>query len=201
METYVALIVATLLLVLIPGPNVAMIVAASVQHGFRAGLTAIMGTTTGVALQLILVLGGVAAIVELAALALSIIKWAGVAYLVWLGLRLWRSPPERLDCDAQSSGPIAFRRGLLIALLNPKTLLFNAAFLPQFVNSDTPAGIQLLVLSAIYLTVLTLGDTLWAAFAAAARSWLTKYGQLRNRLTGGLFLGAGLGLALSRRSV
>ena len=197
MTDLIALALATAVLVMIPGPNVALIVANSLRYGLREGAATVLGTTLGVALQLALVIVGVAAMIEYAAAALGWIRWAGVAYLVFLGLAAWREPPGRLDTvEAQ---PTVFWRACVVAAMNPKTLLFNAAFLPQFV----PAGagtFELLLTVAVFLSVLLAGDMLWATFANSARHLLYRYGWLRNRLTGAFLVAAGIGLALSRRN-
>jgi threonine/homoserine/homoserine lactone efflux protein len=88
---------------------------------------------------------------------------------------------------------------LIVALLNPKILLFNVAFLPQFVHTDGPVFSQLLLLSGIYLSVLFLGDLLWALLGASAKPWLSRYGRFSQRLSGSIFIAAGIGLALSRQ--
>lgn len=200
MENVVALVAATIVLILIPGPNVALIVANSLRHGLRFGLVTAMGTTVGIAVQLFIVTVGFAALVERVAGALSVIKWLGVAYLVFLGIRAWREPaPDLSGIKPQTSGNV-FWHGVLLAIINPKTLLFNAAFLPQFVGNSSNPGGQLLLLSAVFLAVIICGDALWAVFAASARRGLSRYGHLRNRVTGGFLLAAGLGLALSRRN-
>ena len=93
-----------------------------------------------------------------------------------------------------------FWRGCMIAALNPKTLLFNAAFLPQFLSAGAGAG-EFLLIAGVFLTVLLVGDLLWAAFATSARQLLGRYGKFRNRLTGSFLVVAGVGLALSRRSL
>ena len=97
MNSLLPLIIATTVLVMIPGPNVALIVANSLKSGFRMGVHTVLGTTVGVGLQLALVVLGLAAIVEVAAQALLWIKWAGVAYLVFLGIRTWREPAGDLS--------------------------------------------------------------------------------------------------------
>lgn len=197
MNSLVTLIVATSVLVMIPGPNVALIVANSLKHGFRMGAATVLGTTLGVALQLLLVVLGLAAVIAVAADVLTWIKWAGVAYLLYLGFRVWREPAGELG--EIEAAPVMFWRGCLVAVLNPKTLLFNAAFIPQFVADQwaTTAGIGLV--ATIYLAVLFLGDLLWAAFASKARGFIERYGRLRNRLTGVFLVVAGVSLALARR--
>ena len=201
MDNVIALVAATIVLILIPGPNVALIVANSLRHGMRIGVITSLGTTVGIALQLFIVVLGLAALIELIADALTWIKWIGVIYLLYIGLRTWNEPVSDLsDIKAQSQAR-AFWRGVIFAVINPKTLLFNAAFLPQFVGNTPDASGQLLFLAGIFMTVIIFGDALWAVFAASARGWLARFGGLRRRISGGFLIGAGLGLALSRRSL
>ena len=199
MENLIALTVATLVLVLLPGPNVALIVANSLSYGRRAGFVTVLGTTLGVALQLALVVFGMAAIIEMAANALAWVKWAGVIYLVWLGIRTWKQTAA--DLGSVRAAPTVFWRAFAIAAVNPKTMLFNAAFVPQFVPSGSSGAGQLALVAAVFLTVLCIGDTLWVLFASTARHFLGRVGRWCNRLTGGFLVAAGVGLALSRRNV
>lgn len=201
MSNILALVAATVVLILIPGPNVALIVANSLKHGFRLGYITALGTTAGIALQLLLVVAGMAALIEVAATALTWIKWAGVAYLVYLGVKTWNTPADDLSQIEPMSARGTFWRGFAFAVINPKTLLFNAAFLPQFVGDASTASGDLLVVSAVFLAVIVVGDTLWALCAASARRWLRRWSSLRNRVTGSFLLGAGLGLALTHRNV
>jgi threonine/homoserine/homoserine lactone efflux protein len=196
MNSSVALAAAAAILVAIPGPNVALTIANSIRYGLRAGIITVAGAVIGVGLQLALVVFGLAALLELFASALLWVKWLGVAYLLWLGIRTWREPAEKLD--EVRAEPMLFGNACLIAVLNPKTLMFNAAFLPQFVPPD--AGIaDLLQAAAILLTVIFLGDMLWALFASRARLVLQRYSALRNRLAGAFVVFAAAGLALTRR--
>ncbi len=198
MANLITLAVATLVLVMIPGPNVALIVANSIRHGFGAGAMTAMGVTCGNAIQLLLVVVGMAAIIEYAAQALTWIRWAGVAYLVYLGVRTWNEPAD--DLSAVQAAPAVFWRAVMIAAINPKTLLFIAAFLPQFVILDSgPAGHPATV-AAVFLGVLLAGDVVWAATANSARIVLNRFASARNRVTGGFLVVAGIGLALSRRT-
>ena len=198
MDNLLALIAATLILVTIPGPNAALIVANSIRYGVGMGAITVFGTTLGVAIQLLLVVIGMAAIIELAANALTWIRWAGVVYLVLLGIRTWRTPAD--DLSKVIAAPAVFWRACLIAASNPKTLLFNAAFIPQFVASDGNPTTQLAVVATVFLTVLLLGDMLWALLAGSARKLLDRYATARNKITGGFLVAAGIGLALSRRT-
>ena len=198
MANLLALIAATAVLVMIPGPNAALIVANTLRYGLRMGCVTVFGTTLGVAIQLAAVVLGMAAIIEFAAEALTWIRWAGVAYLVYLGIRTWNEEPG--DLNSVSAAPAVFWRGCMIAAINPKTLLFNAAFLPQFVVANGDVGQQLAVVAAVFLTVLLLGDMVWALCASSARKLLDRYAGARNRITCGFLVAAGVGLALSRRS-
>lgn len=197
MTNLVALAIATAALVSIPGPNVALIVANSIRFGFPAGAITALGVTVGNALQLILVVIGVAAVIEYAAEALTWIRWLGVAYLVYLGISTWQAPPEKLV--AARAAPTVFWRAVLIAAVNPKTLLFIAAFLPQFVVPGAGFSGHPATVALVFLAVLLAGDIIWALVANSARALLERFASARNRITGFFLIAAGLGLALSRR--
>jgi len=193
----IALAVATAILVMIPGPNVALIVANSIRYGFRMGTVTVLGTTFGVALQVVIAVLGMAAIIELAAEALTWIRWAGVAYLIYLGIRTWNTPAD--DLSTIKAVPAVFWRAVMVAAINPKTLLFIAAFLPQFVAVDAGAIGHPTAIATVFLAVLLAGDLVWALMADSARRLLGRCATTRNRITGGFLVAAGVGLALSRR--
>ncbi|MGI9203808.1 MAG: LysE family translocator [Woeseiaceae bacterium] len=201
MTNIAALVLATLVLIMIPGPNVALIVANSLRHGLRSGLATAFGTTVGLAIQLLIVVAGMAALIDLAASALTWIRWLGVMYLLYLGITTWREPADTLGDVQALSSQRAFWRGAGFAVINPKTLLFNAAFLPQFVGTGADARFDLMIVAGTFLGVVVVGDAAWALFAASARGWLAQFGHLRNKITSGFLVTAGLGLAISRRSV
>jgi threonine/homoserine/homoserine lactone efflux protein len=192
----IALAAATTILVAIPGPNVALIVANSIRYGFRAGSMTALGVTLGNAIQLALVVVGMAAVIQFAAEALSWIRWAGVAYLVYLGMRTWTEPAD--DLGNVHAAPAVFWRAVMIAAINPKTLLFIAAFLPQFVVIDGGVAGHPAIVATVFLTVLLAGDVVWAATAGSARRLLLQYSAARNRITGGFLVAAGIGLAVAR---
>ena len=137
-----------------------------------------------------------AAVLEAAASVLAWIKWAGVAYLLWLGISTWRSEAESVD--ESEAPPAVFWRGVMIAAVNPKTLLFNAAFLPQFLPGDA-TFVAVVLVGVVYLSVILLGDIVWALSAGHARGWFGKAAHWHNRVAGGFLVASGVGLALSRR--
>jgi threonine/homoserine/homoserine lactone efflux protein len=130
------------------------------------------------------------------------VRWIGVAYLVYLGIAHWRAAPVDLTRTAPQprSARAIFTRALLISLTNPKTLLFYGAFFPQFLSPTHELGGQVALLSAIFLGLAVLVDGSWALAAGRARRLLATRGRLRNRISGGLLIGAGIGLAFARRS-
>ena len=201
LDIFLAFVAATALLMVIPGPNVALIVANSVAHGTRFGLLTVAGTASGVVVQLALTVLGASAALDFLAASFDWLRWAGVAYLIWLGVAAWRAPPVDLSQvrpQARSARAI-YLRGLLVCLTNPKTLLFCGAFLPQFVTPGPDATRQLALLAVTFFVVSTVLDSLWAMLAGRLRTLLVARARLRNRVTGGLMIGAGLGLALARR--
>ena len=202
LDLYVAFVAASALLIAIPGPNVALIVANSVAHGARYGLMTVAGTASAMVVQLALVVLGASAVLGLLAELFDGLRWLGVAYLVWLGMRIWRSAATDLQATAAEPRalPAIFIRGFAVSLTNPKTLIFYAAFLPQFVRADAgDARHQLLVLAGTFLVVAVLLDGTWALLASRLSGLLRARARLRNRLTGGLLIGAGIGLAFARK--
>jgi len=202
LDLYLAFIAACVVLIAIPGPNVALIVANSVAHGARYGLMTVAGTASAMVLQLALVVLGASALLGMLANLFDWLRWLGVAYLVWLGVRTWRAAATDLagtQAEPRSMASI-FSRGFAVSLTNPKTLLFYAAFLPQFVGiGDGEATYQLLLLAGTFLVVAVLLDGAWALLAGRLRSLLRARARLRNRITGGLLIGAGVGLAFARK--
>jgi len=201
MDQIFTLIMLTLGLAAIPGPNVALIIANSMRYGTRYGLVTVAGTTTGIAIQLFVVVLGIGALLELVANILLWVKWLGVGYMIYLGWRAWFTPTEDLSTIKAKREPafVMYRRGVILACINPKTLVFNAAFLPQFIAIDGNYAGQLLMVATVFLATVTVGDAFWALFAGALRPFMLRFQSFRNRVTGAFFIAAGIGLALSDR--
>lgn len=200
-EMLLAFIGATIVLGLIPGPNVALNVANSVTYGPRYGFLTVAGTSAAMIPQLALTCIGTAAALRFLSDAFEILRWAGVAYLVYIGWRQWTAPIVDLAAihAQQKSVKTIFWRGFLVSMTNPKTLLFYSAFFPQFVDAQEPVLPQLVSLSAIFLGVMTMIDCAWSLLAGSARRFLATRGKLRNRIGGGFLIAAAAGLALARK--
>jgi homoserine/homoserine lactone efflux protein len=202
LHLYLAFALAVTVLMLIPGPNVALIVANSVTYGARYGLLTVAGTSAAMVVQLAMTALGMTELLGRLGAWFEWIRWVGVAYLIYLGVRQWRAPTLNLTDIAPEprSARRMFTRALLVSLTNPKTLFFYGAFFPQFVVTSRNLGAQLAVLSATFLMLALLIDGGWAFAAGRARRLLTLHGRLRNRIAGGILVGAGVGLAFARKS-
>lgn len=200
---WVTFLTAALLLNLSPGPDLAFILARTLGGGIRAGLGAMFGVWTGTLLHVALAALGVSALLVASAELFSLVKWAGAAYLVWLGLGALRGGGV-LAVGAPQRGTLAgaFRQGVLVSALNPKVAVFFLAFLPQFVEPGAgPAWLQLTLHGLLVIAVAALVEPL-AVFGAARladglkrRAWL---GAWLDRGLGALLIGLGLRLGLAR---
>jgi threonine/homoserine/homoserine lactone efflux protein len=198
---YLAFILVVAALVLMPGPNVALIVATSLAHGIRYGLITVAGTSSAMVAQLALTVWGTATLLSSMAEWFEWLRWIGVAYLIYLGARAWFQPPRDDEAKAGSRSPaLLYLRGFSVSLTNPKTLLFYAAFLPQFITKGEDPLTQLLVLSATFLLIAVSLDSLWCLLAARLRFYLHRKARLGNRITAVLLIAAGVGLAMARRA-
>lgn len=202
LDLYLAFVASCIVLIVVPGPNVALIAANSVAHGVRYGLVTVAGTASAMVVQLTLVVFGASVLLASLATVFDRLRWLGVAYLLWLGVRAWCAASGDLAgiaAEPRSMRSI-FTRGFLVSLTNPKTLLFYAAFLPQFVTADAGhATPQLVLLATTFIAVAILLDGVWAILASRLRVFLQAQTRLRNRITGCFMIGAGIGLALARK--
>ena len=203
-DLYLAFCLATAILIMIPGPAISLIVATSLAHGGRAALITVAGSSSAILLQVFIVALGMTSLIAVLAEWFEWLRWLGVAYLVYLGIMAWRAKPETLEeANAKNvAGGRLFLRGFIVNATNPKTLIFYVAFFPQFVDPNLSAGPQLALLGATFLIIATVIDSSYALLGGHLRSYLKskRAALIRNRLTGGLLMLAGCGLALARRS-
>lgn len=195
---------AALVLLLIPGPAVLYIVGRSVEQGRIAGLVSDVGIHTATLVHVLAAALGLSALLVSSALAFSIVKYAGAAYLIYLGLKkiFGRSENGTFIDDRPRVGYVRlFRDGFVVNLLNPKTALFFLAFLPQFVDVTRGNAVMQIVFLGLTFTLLGLfTDGCYALLAGTAGSWLKRsrgYQKIERYVSGGLFIGLGLTTAFA----
>lgn len=198
LSVYLTFVGASVGLILLPGPNVALILATSLTRGVGAGLATVLGTSLAMVVQLTLVVLGAGVLLTLSAAWFEALRWIGVAYLVILAVLAWRARPSGVSTLSVGTGRTV-AKGFLVSLTNPKTLLFFGAFLPQFVQPGADAVAQLVLLAVTFVAISATLDSIWAVLAARLRAIAAMPERLRNRLGAGFFLGAGVGLALARQ--
>ena len=146
-------------------------------------------------LVIALSMAGIGALLKASVLWFTVLKWAGAAYLIWLGIQVWRSPAIGATLDRQNLGRVTglslFRQGWLSATTNPKAILFFAAFLPQFIDPNGNLWLQFLILAGTFAVVEFLYELLVASTASRIRPWLVKVGRRFNQTCGAIFMGLG----------
>ncbi len=205
-ESLLAFLLAGVVLVAVPGPSVLFIVGRALAHGRRAALTSVAGNTTGVMVIVVAVAFGVGAVAAASATVFSALRFAGAAYLVYLGVQTWRHRGDlagAIGAPAASPDRRVFWQGVAVGATNPKVLVLFVALLPQF--TDPAAGspaVQMLVLGLLFCVLAALLDSVWGLAAGAARDWLAT-SPSRLRAVGGtgglLMIGLGATLALTGR--
>lgn len=193
-------------IIIIPGPSVMFVVTRALTFGRRAALLTVAGNAAGFYLQALLVAVGVGAILERSVLAYNTVKFAGALYLVWLGVQTFQRRSALAEvADATELQPrrsIALD-GFIVGVANPKTVVFFAAVLPQYVRTGgAPAGVQMAVLGLVFAAVALVSDSVWGLAAGTARGWFARSPRRLAQLggAGGLAIAAlGVRLAISRR--
>ena len=203
-----AFAVAAFVLIIIPGPSVLFVVSRGVALGRRAALLSVLGNEAGLLVHVVAVAVGLGAVVERSAAVFTVLKLAGAAYLVYLGvkaIRTRRSLRGVLDAATlPKRGRRLFGEGFLVGVGNPKVIIFLAAILPQFVDRNGgPAGLQMLVLGMLFIVIALICDSVWATAAGSARNAIASSprGLERMGAAGGVvMIGLGLRLALVGRA-
>jgi threonine/homoserine/homoserine lactone efflux protein len=200
LEFYFAYVLACVVIVIVPGPIVTLVVANSIAHGARAGLTNIAGAQLGLATMIGIVLVGLASLIATMGVWFDYVRLAGAVYLVWLGAKFLMSPGT-LGGVAQAAPPRVgfFWQGFLVLMANPKALLLFGAFIPQFVDPNGNYVGQVILLGVTAMVVAGIFDSLYATLAGRARHWLSPLRvRLVSRLSGAFLIGGGVWLALAR---
>lgn len=201
LHTGLLYLIAAIGLALTPGPNSLLVLTHGALHGHRRTLYTVSGGALGFMALIALSMLGIGALLQASAGALGVLKLIGGAYLVWLGIQLWRAPPIRLQADAAVPDARAtqlFRQGLLTAASNPKALLFFGAFLPQFIDPARDLLLQFIVMAGLFVAVEFGVEYLLALLAHRIRPLLLRAGKAFNRACGGLFVAMGVALPMTR---
>jgi threonine/homoserine/homoserine lactone efflux protein len=201
LQVYLAFVAACIALALLPGPMVTLVVANGLRHGTRAALTNIAGAQLGLGIVIGIVAVGLTSLMATMGYWFDWVRFAGAAYLVWLGIKLIRAPAEGVSADAPPPPPRGgfFLQGLLVLLSNPKVLVFFGAFIPQFVDMEKDHASQVLLLGFTFNVIAGITDALYALLAGRARSFFSaRRTRLMSRISGGFMVGGGLWLALTR---
>ncbi len=198
-ELYLAFVMAVTALILIPGPNVTLIVANSLAYGSRQGLITVAGTSTAIFCQLVIISFGVLSFLMLLSDWFVWLRWVGVAYLIYLAITTWSAPPLE-ESVVPGAHQKMFWQGFLISMTNPKTLLFYSAFFPQFIDPHGDVTLQLAILGLTNLVLATLFDSCWALLAGYAKEAMRRFRHVQNKVVAALYLTTATTLALVRRS-
>ena len=203
---WLAFLAAALVIAVSPGPGAVLSMSTGLRYGYGAALRAIAGLQIALLLQLGVVALGLGAVLATSETAFAVVKFAGAAYLIWLGVQKWRSPPEPIGGDGEGlrvqSRRQLYAQGILVNLTNPKAIVFIAALVPQFIVPDQPQWPQFAIIGATMCGVDTIVMSGYALLATRLRRWLRNPRAMKaqNRFFGGIFVGAGALLAASGRS-
>lgn len=199
LDTWLIYLLAALGLSLSPGPNGLLALTHGAMHGSRKTLFTIFGGAFGFTVVIALSMFGIGALLQASLVWLTVLKWVGGAYLVWLGIQVWRSPPVGigpLEPAPSRAGWSLFRQGALSALTNPKAILFFAAFLPQFIDPARSLVLQFAIMAGTFAGIEIMTELFIASLSQRIRPWLQRVGRRFNQVCGGIFIAIGAALSL-----
>ncbi len=202
-ETFLAFITAATVLIIIPGPTNMVVVSSALRCGFKRSLWTVLGAAVSHAVFFSITSAGLATVLLASASVFEWIRWIGVGYLIWLGIRQWTSSVSTMEEDGSQlvvSAWSLFLQGFAVNTTNPKALVFYAAFFPPFVNPNAPVVPQLILMALVFIIIFMILATTHSFAAAQARTLMTdpRHVKLTNRIAGSFLLGAGVLLAVVR---
>jgi threonine/homoserine/homoserine lactone efflux protein len=205
LEIWAAFVLAATIILVIPGPTILLVISQAISHGRKAVIPLVAGVTLGDFTAMTLSLLGLGAVLAASSALFSALKWIGAVYLIYLGIKLWRSNPEKHDIHfsaAKTSNRSLFKSAFFVTALNPKSIAFFVAFLPQFISSRSETFPQCLLLGATFLFLAALNSALYAVFAGQLRDKLqnSKVRRWLNRGGGSALICAGFVTATLKRS-
>ena len=203
-ETWLAFVAATAVLLLIPGPTILLVVSYALGQGWRAALPMAIGVALGDLTAVTVSLLGLGALLAASSTVFTLLKWAGAAYLVWLGIKLWRAGAtfDTAPRTDRTSAPRLLAHAWIVTALNPKSITFFVAFLPQFISSAGDVPRQMLLLGATFVVLAFVNALGYALIASRARGFVRNRNLVGvlNKVGGTLLIGAGIAAATARGS-
>ncbi|MEO8132458.1 MAG: LysE family transporter [Betaproteobacteria bacterium] len=199
LHTWLIYFLAATGLSLSPGPNGLLALTHGALHGRRKALFTIFGGACGFIAVVALSMFGIGALLKASLVWLTVMKWVGAAYLVWLGIQVWRSPPIGIEAGGTAeprAGWSLFKQGALSALTNPKGLLFFTAFLPQFIDPARSLFVQFVIMAGTFAVIEIATEVFIATMAQRISPWLKRVGRRFNQACGGVFMAIGVALPL-----
>ena len=199
LNLYLAYVIACLVIALLPGPTITLIIATSIRHGTRAGLANVVGSQIGLAIMIAVVGIGLASLIEGMGHWFEWLRLIGAAYLIWMGIQMFRSGGRSDETGAPATPRGGFLlQGVLVAASNPKTMIFFGAFFPQFIDPAGNYTLQIVVMGLTALTIAAITDGSYALLGGRAGRFLSKR-RLKHvsRVSGSFLIGGGLWMAFS----
>ena len=199
LQTWLVYLLAATGLSLSPGPNGLLALTHGALHGRRKALYTVLGGCLGFVVLIGASMFGIGALLKSSLVWLTVLKWLGGAYLIWLGVQVWRSPPISIVPGASTearSGASMFGQGALSAVTNPKGILFFAAFLPQFIDPARSLALQFAVMAGTFAAIEFTTEMFIASVAHRISPWLQRVGRRFNQACGGIFIAIGAVLPL-----
>jgi len=182
-----------------PGPNMLLAMTHGIHHGVRRTAVTCLGLMTGLGIIMLGSAAGLGALLATSERLFSIVKYAGAAYLIYLGIKTWRATPQPVtevadDISKAHTPWMMFRTGFLVSMSNPKAFIFFTALFPQFMDAHLPQGPQLAILAASFYVIEASWQFAYASGGARLAGWLNSARRLKlvNQVSGGAFVGAGL---------
>lgn len=200
LEHWLAFVAASAMLLAIPGPTILLVISYALSHGRKVASATVAGVALGDFTAMTASMLGLGALLATSAMLFTVLKWVGAAYLIYLGIKLWRAPVSKQaaeveDTEVPTVRPFrVFLHTYAVTALNPKSIVFFVAFLPQFLDLSRPLFFQMAVFEATFLVLATINAALYGLLASMARNTIRKpkVQRIVNRTGGSLMIGAGL---------
>lgn len=209
MEQYLLYSLIVVITVASPGPGVILTLSNAIRYGVKSALYGVVGIALGVLIIAIISASSLGVLLATSALAFTVLKYVGAAYLIYLGIKLWRSPTMKFEGDAANTTgasqklqySLRFKEGFFVSVLNPKPIFFFMSLFPQFINHEQSYFLQFSYLTLTFCGVILVVHSTYALGANSIKGWLSspKGSKMVNRVGGGVFVLFGFGLATSQK--